>query len=100
MRVTPWALRRSARNDVRRRRFFGLLGSQTPQPNAGRGTPPDEPQPKMVNFNVMADLTSCGTCKIVCICRGRVPRDLAEQPEEIVRGLLRQRVECGATGFR
>ena len=38
---------------MRRRRFFGLFGSQAPQPSAGRGTPPDEPQPRMVNFSVM-----------------------------------------------
>ena len=36
---------RSTRSEVRRRRFFGLPGSQSPQPSAGRGTPPDEPQP-------------------------------------------------------
>src|SRR6516225_1146473 len=49
----PAASRRSTRSDERRRRFFGLFGSQAPQPSAGRGTPPDEPQPRMVNFKVM-----------------------------------------------
>ena len=42
----------------RRRRFFGSVGSHAPQPKAGRGTPPDEPQPRMVNFNVMRGAVS------------------------------------------
>ena len=42
-RVTPAPLRRSTSSDVRRRRFLGLPGSQAPQPRAGRGTPPEEP---------------------------------------------------------
>ena len=50
--------RRSTRSEVRRRRFFGLFGSQSPQPSAGRGTPPEEPQPRivkrMVNFSVIS----------------------------------------------
>ena len=41
------------RSDVRRRRFFGLFGSQSPQPSAGRGTPPEEPQPRMVKRRLM-----------------------------------------------
>src|SRR5436853_3381569 len=53
MRVTPALPRRSTRNEVRRRRFLGLFGLQSPQPSAGRGTPPDEPQPRMVNFRDM-----------------------------------------------
>src|SRR5262245_50752303 len=50
MRVTPALARRSTRNEVRRRRFLGLFGLQSPQPSARRGTPPEEPQPRMVNF--------------------------------------------------
>ena len=37
----------------RRRRFFGLFGSQSPQPSATRGTPIDEPQPRMVKVKLM-----------------------------------------------
>ena len=51
--MTPFAFRRSTSSDVRRRRFLGLFGSQTPQPSAGRGTPPEEPQPRIVTFSVM-----------------------------------------------
>ena len=47
-RVRPFGPRRSTSSEVRRRRFFGLFGSQAPQPSAGRGTPMDEPQPRMV----------------------------------------------------
>ena len=32
---------------------FGLLGSQAPQPSAGRGTPAEEPQPRIVSVSVM-----------------------------------------------
>ena len=60
--------RRSTSSEQRRRRFFGLAGSQAPQPSAGRGTPPDEPQPRMVNVNVMR-----GRC--------RRPRHFGEQAE-------------------
>jgi len=52
-RVMPFGPRRSTKSEVRRRRFFGLLGSQAPQPSAGRGTPMDDPQPRMVKRNVM-----------------------------------------------
>ena len=34
-------------------RVVGLSGSQTPQCPPMRGTPPDEPQPRMVNVSVM-----------------------------------------------
>ena len=44
----PCGFVRSTNNEQRRRRFFGLLGSQSPQPSATRGTPMDEPQPRMV----------------------------------------------------
>ena len=37
---------RCASSEQRRRRFFGLLGSQTPQSPPIRGTPGDEPQPE------------------------------------------------------
>jgi hypothetical protein len=43
-RVTPALPDCSTRSEVRRRRFFGLFGSQAPQPSAGRGAPADEPQ--------------------------------------------------------
>ena len=80
-RVTPALPDRSTRSEVRRRRFFGLFGSQAPQPSAGRGTPADEPQPRMVNFRVMPR-----TC-LVSNSRGRLGADgrrhFAEQPEEI-----------------
>ena len=39
---------RSTSAEQRRRRFRGLAGSQAPQPCATRGTPADEPQPRMV----------------------------------------------------
>jgi hypothetical protein len=52
--VTPAPLRRSTNSEVRRRRFLGLRGSQAPQPSAGRGTPPEEPEPRMVTLAVMA----------------------------------------------
>jgi len=36
--------------------FFGLLGSQAPQPSAGRGTPAEDPQPRTVSVSVMPSL--------------------------------------------
>ena len=70
----PAPVRLSSRSEVRRRRFLGLLGLQAPQPSAGRGTPPEEPHPRIVNFSVMR----------------RPPprtRDLSEQAKEVLRGL-------------
>jgi len=46
-------VRLSTKSDVRRRRFLGLLGSHAPQPSAGRGTPPEEPEPRIVKLAVM-----------------------------------------------
>ena len=45
---------RSTRIEQRRRRFLGLFGSQAPQPWPTRGTPPDDPQPKIVIAEVHA----------------------------------------------
>src|ERR1700677_2364266 len=51
-RVSPAPEIRLTRMEQRRRRFLGLVGSQTPQLPASpgpprRGTPPEEPQPNM-----------------------------------------------------
>ena len=64
----------STRIEQRRRRLRGLSGSHAPQPSAGRGTPPDEPQPRMVTVRLMPVIAAR-------------PRHLREQAEEIVRGL-------------
>ena len=74
IRVIPCSDVRSASNEQRRRRFFGFLGSHAPQPSAGRGTPAEDPQPRIVRFSVMPQLSE---------------RHLAEQPEEILGGLPR-----------
>src|SRR3954471_1650957 len=85
-RVTAAASRRFTRSDVRRRRFWGLPGSHAPQPSAGRGTPPEEPQPRIVNFMVMrTQLPQRGLRKDVCADLGT--RDLAEEAKEILGGL-------------
>ena len=47
-------VRPSISSEQRRRRFFGLAGSQTPQLPPMRGTPPDEPQPMMVAMIAVA----------------------------------------------
>ena len=52
-RVRPWAFVRSTNKQQRRLRFFGLFGSHEPQPEATRGTPMEDPQPRMVNLSVM-----------------------------------------------
>ena len=39
---------RSASSEARRRRFFGLCGSQLPQSPLSRGVPGDDPQPSTV----------------------------------------------------
>ena len=96
---------RSTRSEVRRRRFFGFFGSQSPQPRAGRGTPPEEPQPRMVNFSVIAKIASvfmrpsdfvCAAVAALCrtgernspwsVARSRRTKRRASQP-----GLLRSR---------
>src|SRR6478752_10822458 len=53
IRVVPSSDVCSTSSEQRRRRFLGLLGSQAPQPSAGRGTPAEEPQPRMVSVSVM-----------------------------------------------
>ena len=40
-------------NEQRLRLFFGSFGSQIPQSPSMRGTPPEDPHPKIVNFNFM-----------------------------------------------
>ena len=46
--VVPSGPSRSTSIEQRRRRFFGFLGSQSPQWPPIRGTPPEEPEPRMV----------------------------------------------------
>ncbi len=98
----PPPSRRSTRSEVRRRRFFGFFGSQSPQPKAGRGTPPDEPQPRMVNFNVIASIGAaadfiCADCMNSSAACGA--RHFAEQAKEIRGGLLGDFVERNAARF-
>ncbi len=54
--VAPSAPKRSTSTEQRRRRFFGLAGSQAPHPSPTRGTPPDEAQPRMVSRSVNATI--------------------------------------------
>src|SRR5258708_770846 len=82
MRVVPWPDVCSTSREQRRRRFLGLLGSQAPQPSAGRGTPAEEPQPRIVSVSVM-----------------RLPNSgfhLREQAEEVFGGLARNLIERNA----
>ena len=93
-RPAPWccrsAPRRSTSSEVRRRRFFGLFGSQAPQPSAGRGTPMEEPQPRMVKRKVMRPPPAGrGTLlnrrkKLSVVCRAisssDTPRDFGQHP--------------------
>ena len=51
--VRPCLPNRSTSSAQRRRRFFGLAGSQLPQTLPTRGTPPEEPQPRMVKRMLM-----------------------------------------------
>ena len=82
--------RRSTRSEQRRRRFLGLSGSQTPQPSAGRGTPPDEPQPRMVNSATCVRSRDC----VSASARRHWARVLREQPEEVVRRLAGELIEA------
>src|SRR3954467_11797343 len=85
MRVVPWLDVFSTIIEQRRRRFFGLLGSQAPQPSAGRGTPAEEPQPRIVSVSVM-----------------RLPNlgfHLGEQAEKVFGGLARDILERHAARF-
>ena len=47
-RVVPCGLIRSTSMEQRLRRFFGFAGSQSPQTSPMRGTPPEDPQPRIV----------------------------------------------------
>src|SRR5690242_9732081 len=56
--VDPVLDRARTRSEQRRLRFFGLLGSQAPQkpwPSEppSRGTPPDDPQPRITNSSAL-----------------------------------------------
>src|SRR5882757_2337073 len=75
MRVVPWPDVCSTSREQRRRRFLGLWGSQAPQPSAGRGTPAEEPQPRIVSVSVMRLLL--------------LRFHLGEQAEEVFAGLAR-----------
>src|SRR3954465_2153053 len=85
IRVVPSSDVCSTSSEQRRRRFFGLLGSQAPQPSAGRGTPAEEPQPRIVSVSVMRRPVSSF--------------HLGEQAEEIVGGLARNLFKGPAAGF-
>src|SRR5580698_6168655 len=79
-RVSPAPEIRLTRMEQRRRRFLGLVGSQTPQLPASsgpprRGTPPEEPQPNIRTCNV----SGIGG-----------PFHLGEEAEEIVGGDARE----------
>src|SRR4051812_36042988 len=82
----PASPRRSTSSDVRRRRFLGLPGSHAPQPSAGRGTPPEEPQTRIVNFMVMRTQLPRGGLR-KGVCAGFGTRGLAEEAKEILGGL-------------
>jgi hypothetical protein len=51
--VVPSALVFVTSIEQRVRRFFGLSASQSPQSPWMRGTPPDDPHPKMRNVTVI-----------------------------------------------
>src|SRR5690606_11472347 len=67
-RVAPSPSNRSTRREQRVRRFFGFAGSQAPQTLPMRGTPPDDPQPRMVNLRRAIS---------------RAPRRTGEEPVEV-----------------
>ena len=50
---------------------FRNFGSQSPQPSAGRGTPAEDPQPKMVNFGVMRGYAISRLPPGAALCRTR-----------------------------
>src|SRR5688572_16848328 len=82
--VLPWrpGVVPVSSSEQRRRRFLGLAGSQTPQSPPMRGTPPDEPQPRMVAMMRAASAM-------------RKP-GLAEEPRKILGGLPRDLLEAHA----
>src|ERR1700741_1216658 len=83
-RVMPCPAVRSTMREQRRRRFLGFLGSHAPQPSAGRGTPAEEPQPRIVS---------------VSVTRLRGP-DLREQAEEVFGRLTGNLVKRNAARLR
>src|SRR5262245_26102439 len=85
-RVTPAPLRRSTSSDVRRRRFLGLLGSHAPQPSAGRGTAPEEPEPGVVKLAVMPPPASSRRLSEPG-CGRRLPPPLGEKAEGVLARL-------------
>ena len=60
LRLAAFGIGRSTNIEQRRRRFFGLFGSHSPQPCPTRGTPPDDPQPRMVTVKRHAAAASGG----------------------------------------
>ena len=61
--VRPPLPKRSTSSAQRRRRFFGLAGSQAPQTLPTRGTPPEEPQPRRVNLMLMRPSAARGVLR-------------------------------------
>ena len=51
--VTPCEVSACVRSEQRLRLFLGSFGSQLPQSPSIRGTPPEDPQPKIVNLSFM-----------------------------------------------
>src|SRR5262245_16124812 len=98
-RVTPAPLRRSTRSDVRRRRFLGLLGLQAPQPSAGRGTPPEEPEPRIVKLAVMAPCAQGLRRPPERVRAGRLWPDFAEQAKKVLARLPGNRLQRDAADF-
>src|SRR5262249_21487060 len=94
--VTPRPLRRSTKSDVRRRRFLGLFGLQAPQPSAGRGTPPEEPDPRIVKLAAMSHASS--SCRPL-VRAGRLRRDFSEQTKKVLARLPSNRVQRYAARF-
>ncbi len=84
--VRPPSPSRSTRIEQRRRRLRGSFGSQAPQPLPTRGTPPDEPQPRIRRVSVAIRISRSGRiagreARVTPLRRGPV-----EQAEEIRRG--------------
>src|SRR3972149_3820816 len=73
----------STNSERRRRRFFGFFGSQAPQPWPTRGTPAEEPQPRIVNVSGMLG-----------------PRHFGEAAEEVRRSELGDMLGRDATRLR
>ena len=84
------ASERPTSREQRRRRLFGSAGSQTPQSPSTRGTPPEEPQPRIVK------VSSCS--------RAASPRDRSNSRRSasvVARGLgQRSAADLGQLGDR